>query len=360
MKLVVYAICKNEIKFVDRWMESMSEADQVYVLDTGSTDGTPQRLEELGAKVTVETITPWRFDTARNRSLELVPPDTDICVCTDLDEFFLPGWREKVEEVWEDGVNQVRYRYVWNFLPDGREGVVFWREKIHCRWGCRWVNPVHEILQFDREPPVIRDAAGVQLEHHADPAKSRGQYLPLLELAVKEEPDNDRNVHYLGREYYFYHRWEESIATLKQHLALPTATWADERCASMRLIAKDYLALELAGEAERWLLRAAGEAPHLREPWLDLADLAYQREDWPGVLWATGRVLAITRRPRTYISEAEAWGARPWDLASLGYFYTGQYEKALESVEKALALAPEDLRLQENHRLMAAKVEQSL
>lgn len=360
MKLVVYAICKNEIKFVDRWMESMSEADQVYVLDTGSTDGTPQRLEELGAKVTAETITPWRFDTARNRSLELVPPDTDICVCTDLDEFFLPGWREKVEEVWEDGVDQVRYRYVWNFLPDGREGVVFWREKIHCRWGCRWVNPVHEILQFDREPPVIRDAAGVQLEHHADPAKSRGQYLPLLELAVKEEPDNDRNVHYLGREYYFYHRWEESIATLKQHLALPTATWADERCASMRLIAKDYLALELAGEAERWLLRAAGEAPHLREPWLDLADLAYQREDWPGVLWATGRALAITRRPRTYISEAEAWGARPWDLASLGYFYTGQYEKAVESVEKALALAPEDLRLQKNHRLMAAKVKQSL
>ena len=58
MKLVVYAICKNEIKFVDRWMESMSEADQVYVLDTGSTDGTPQRLEELGAKVTAETITP--------------------------------------------------------------------------------------------------------------------------------------------------------------------------------------------------------------------------------------------------------------------------------------------------------------
>lgn len=41
MKVVVYAICKNERAFADRWMASMSEADEVYVLDTGSTDGTP-------------------------------------------------------------------------------------------------------------------------------------------------------------------------------------------------------------------------------------------------------------------------------------------------------------------------------
>ncbi len=36
MKIVVYAIAKNESSFVDRWMDSMSEADQVVVLDTGS------------------------------------------------------------------------------------------------------------------------------------------------------------------------------------------------------------------------------------------------------------------------------------------------------------------------------------
>lgn len=356
MKLVVYAICKNERKFVDRWMASMGEADQVCVLDTGSTDGTPQRLRELGARVEVEEITPWRFDVARNRSLEMVPLDADLCVCTDLDEVFQPGWRTQVESAWTEGVDQLRYRYTWNFLPDGREGIVFWSEKIHRRWGCRWVNPVHEVLQFDGPPPKVREAAGVRLEHHADHTKSRGQYLSLLELAVAEDPTNDRNVHYLGREYYFYRRWEESIATLKRHLSLPTATWADERCASMRLIAKDYLALEMEGEAQRWILRAVGEAPHLREPWLDLADLAYRREDWHGVLWATGQALSITRRPRTYISEAASWGEHPWDLASLGYFYTGQYPKALEAAQKALALAPENPRIQRNCQLMEEKV----
>ena len=106
MKIVVYAICKNEAQFVSRWIKSMSEADQIVVLDTGSTDDTVQRLRALGAQVTVETICPWRFDVARNRSLELVDPDADICVCTDLDEVFHPGWRKALESAWIPGTTQ--------------------------------------------------------------------------------------------------------------------------------------------------------------------------------------------------------------------------------------------------------------
>ena len=58
LKIVVYAICKDEEQFVDRWMDSMSEADQVVVLDTGSTDGTVEKLRARGAEVTVETVVP--------------------------------------------------------------------------------------------------------------------------------------------------------------------------------------------------------------------------------------------------------------------------------------------------------------
>ena len=40
LKVVVYAISKNEEKFINRWYNSVKEADQVYVLDTGSKDNT--------------------------------------------------------------------------------------------------------------------------------------------------------------------------------------------------------------------------------------------------------------------------------------------------------------------------------
>ena len=55
-KVVVYAISKNEEKFVKRWVESMREADDIYVLDTGSTDNTVSFLKELGVNVYEQVI----------------------------------------------------------------------------------------------------------------------------------------------------------------------------------------------------------------------------------------------------------------------------------------------------------------
>lgn len=350
MKICVYAICKNEGQFVDRWMDSMGEADQVVVLDTGSTDDTVEKLRRRGAEVTVETIVPWRFDVARNRSLALVPEDTDICVCTDLDEVFQPGWRKKLEEAWGDGVSQASYRFTWSFTTEGEEGFVFWIEKIHQRHGFVWTHPVHEVLTW--QGPGTRGrtvwAEGIQLNHYPDPTKSRGQYLPLLELSVEEDPEDDRNVHYLGREYMFYRRWDDCIATLKRHLAMPKATWKDERAASMRYIARSYEGKGELDTARDWYLRAIVEAPHLREPYLDLARLLYEQGEWEGVLYFTDCALRITQRPRSYISEAESWGSLPHDLRSIAFYQTNRLEQALEEAKKARAREPGNERLCNN------------
>lgn len=358
MKVVVYAISKNEEQFVDRWMDSMGEADQVVVLDTGSEDGTAARLRERGAKVTVEKIFPWRFDRARNRSLELVDEDADICVCTDLDEVFHPGWRKILESVWTPAVSRGRYRYTWSFQPDGSEGVVFWIDKIHSRRGYRWTHPVHEVLEWmgEGEPGLSVFAEGIQLDHHPDPSKSRGQYLALLELSVEEAPEDDRNMHYLGREYLFRGRLDDCIRTLKYHLSMPSAVWKDERAASMRYIAGALAAKGERQEARDWYLRAVAEAPYLREPYLDLAMLLYEERQWDGVLYFTGCALEITERPRTYISEAAAWGSRPYDLQAVAYFYTGRYEQALEAVKKALCLEPDNERLRNNEQLILRRM----
>lgn len=357
MKIVVYTICKNEEQFVDQWMDSMSEADEVVVLDTGSTDATVEKLRSRGARVTVETISPWRFDTARNRSLELVSPDADICVCTDLDEVFHPGWRPLLEAAWLPSAGQATYRYTWSFNPDGSEGVVFWYEKIHARHGYRWVHPVHEVLMWTGEgaPGPTVTAAGIQLDHHPDPTKSRGQYLPLLELSVEEDPDDDRNVHYLGREYMFYGRWDDCIRTLKHHLAMPRAVWADERSASMRYIARSYGMKGERDKARDWYLRAIAEAPHLREPYMDLACLLYEDQQWEGVLYFTGCALTILHRPRTYICEAASWGSLPYDLRSIAFYHTGRMALALEAARQALALEPSNQRLQGNVALLKQK-----
>ena len=357
MKIVVYAICKNEGKFVDRWMDAVEEADQVVVLDTGSTDDTVERLQARGAEVTREVIDPWRFDVARNRSLELVPEDADVCVCVDLDEVFHPGWRAALERVWTPGVGRASYRYTWSFNADGSEGVVFWTDKIHSRHGWRWVHPVHEVLQWTGDgnggPTVV--AEGIQLDHHPDPAKSRGQYLPLLELSVREEPQDDRNVHYLGREYLFRGRWDDCIRTLERHLAMPNATWRDERAASMRYIAKSYYHKGETARARDWYLRAITEAPYLREPYMDLALMLYDQREWEGVLYFTACALSITQRPRSYICEAAAWGSLPHDLRAIAFYHTGAYQEAVREARRAVDLEPGNQRLRDNLRLLEEK-----
>lgn len=358
MKIDVYAICKNESRFVPRWLQSMGEADGIYVLDTGSSDDTVALLRQGGAAVTQEIISPWRFDAARNRSLALVPDDADICVCTDLDEVFHPGWRALLEKAWRPNTCRAAYRYTWNFLPDGSEGHVFWIEKIHARHGYRWTHPVHEVLEWlgDAGQEKKITVEGIQLDHHADPAKPRSQYLPLLELSVREAPQDDRNMHYLGREYLFYRRYDDCIRTLTRHLRMPTARWADERCASMRYIARAYRAKGDRAEAEKWYWRAMAEAPHLREPFVEAAFLAYENRDWEAAVYLAGKALAIQERPRTYITESDAWGALPWDLRALGLYHTGRFREALEAAEKACVLSPGDPRLQENRRLIREKL----
>jgi hypothetical protein len=209
-KICVYAICKNEAKFVDSWMDSMGEADLVVVTDTGSDDDTVEKLKRRGAVVYSDKISPWRFDTARNISLSHVPQDADICVCTDLDEVFEKGWRKELERAWLNykpiHAGQIsktgRYIYNWSLKKDGTPDIQFYYFKVHERYGFRWKCPVHEYVQYVGDKPLEYVYINkMVLNHHPDTNKSRGSYLPLLETAVKEAPDDERMCYYLGREY---------------------------------------------------------------------------------------------------------------------------------------------------------------
>ena len=184
MKICVYAISKNESKFVDIWVDSMQEADEIYVLDTGSEDNTVELLKKRGVIVKEKIISPWRFDVARNESLELVPKDTDICVCTDLDEVFEKGWRKELEKVWKKDNTRCRYIYNWS-LKDNKPIVSFYYEKIHSRTNFKWIYPVHEILSYDGEENYTKTDK-IILNHYPDSTKSRSSYLELLELSIKE------------------------------------------------------------------------------------------------------------------------------------------------------------------------------
>lgn len=354
-KVVVYAICKNEEKFVDRWIESMQEADEIVVLDTGSDDDTVKKLKKHNVLVKTKIIDPWRFDVARNESLKLVPMDTDICVCTDLDEVFEKGWRKELEKVWNKDSNRCRYIYNWS-LENNIPKVSFYYEKIHSRHSFEWIHPVHEVLKYNEKTPeniVVSDK--IILNHFPDKTKSRSSYLGLLELSVKEEPENDRNTHYLGREYMYYGKWEDAIKTLKKHIQLKTATWKDEKSASMRFIGRCYKELKQYDNAREYLDMAMKEAPYLRDPYMERALLEYSLENYKEVEKYCLKALQINTHQKTYINEPFSWDNTVYDLLAISCYHLEKYNYAIYFIDKALEYTPNDERLLNNKRIFIEK-----
>lgn len=347
-KVCVYAISKNEEKFVNRFMDSVKEADEIYVLDTGSVDDTVELLKNRGANVLQKNIVPWRFDVARNLSLDMVPLDTDICVCIDLDEVIEEGWRQKLENIWQQDTNRLSYNYNWSFDEYQNPKVNFNISKIHDRDNYKWTHPVHEVLTFQGEQEQVITTDEITVNHYPDDQKSRSSYLPLLELSVEEDPQDDRNMHYLGREYMFYGKWNEAIDTLIRHLNLKTATWKDERSASMRFIARSYTALKRYEEARMWLDKAIIETPYLRDPFVERALLEYTLENWKAVEYYCQKALEITIKQKTYINEPFSWDYTIYDLLSLSYYHQQKKDLALQNIDIALKLNPDDERLQKN------------
>lgn len=348
MKIAVYAISKNEEQFVYRFCDSAKDADLILIADTGSTDKTVEKALECGAVVRDICIKPWRFDKARDAALAMIPSEFDVCISLDLDEVLEPGWREEIERLWTAETTRLKYKFDWGC------GISFYYDKIHHRNGYHWHHPVHEYPRADQRITEVYASTDMLLvSHHPDATKSRGQYMPLLELAIKEDPYCPRNAFYHARELTFHSRWQESIVSLNKYLEMPEATWENERCYAMRLLGQSYAEIGNSSESLKWLRRATAEAPNTREPWVDLAMATYRYQMWHESFSSAITALSIKDKTLVYTMDPSVWGSKPYDLASIAAWHLGFKDMARELCQKAIELSPTDIRLLSNLELMA-------
>lgn len=341
MKIAVYSIAKNEENFVERWYNSAKDADYLFILDTGSSDNTVQIAENLGINVQSRVIVPWRFDTARNVALNFLPLDIDYCIALDMDEVLVPGWRDHIEKLDNNLITRPRYKYTWSWKEDGSPGLQYAGDKIHSRLWYYWKHPVHEVIFC-----VGTETQGwcdLEIHHFPDHTKSRGQYFPLLELAVKEDPTDDRNSHYLAREYFFNKMYDEAAKEFKRHLSLEKSQWKPERAASMR-----YLSKCEPENREKWLWDSVEEASERREGWVELAKYYYEEQKWMRCYYCALAALKIKEKPLDYICDEFAWGPAADDYAAISSYNLGFIYYAIYHGKKAVDMNPDDPRLNSN------------
>jgi glycosyltransferase involved in cell wall biosynthesis len=182
MNFSICLIAKNESKTLPRMIASLKEyqekGGEIFVLDTGSTDGTVQIARDLGCKVEevgekfvtvideelakklndhfiVEDEKPIvevgqkLFDYASARNYIADFASNDFLWTPDCDEVFTKFDIDKIEEaIAEPGVDLLEYNFVFSHDQFGNEVIKFLHSKMYNRKIYHWVGVVHEVLQL--------------------------------------------------------------------------------------------------------------------------------------------------------------------------------------------------------------------
>lgn len=209
-RLSVCLIARNEERFLDGCLKSVRGlADQIVLVDTGSTDRTVDIARSHGAEVHFRA---WDDDFSAARNAALLHARGDWVLILDADEEVSPAHHQALRAMLERP-NVIAYRLP--LVDVGREGDGVSQVPRLFRNAPRqfYVSRVHEqvyaSLEINREAWSMENRFGdAQLIHHgyqAEVVKSRNKVvrnLRLLELANEEHPNDVNLLMNLGLELW--------------------------------------------------------------------------------------------------------------------------------------------------------------
>jgi len=198
--LSLVMIARNEARCIQRCLSSVrAHVDAMFVLDTGSTDGTPELARQAGARVAPFA---WcdDFSAARNAALEQA--DADWALVLDADEWITEGGAAlqalRAQTPTYIGVLRVDNLYGADAAQASRSAS--WLSRVLPR-GARYQGRIHE--QPGAQWPRRRLDVVVQHDGYLEAAMrgKQGRNEALLRQALSEQPD-DVYLHYqLGKDH---------------------------------------------------------------------------------------------------------------------------------------------------------------
>lgn len=284
---------------LERCLASLAgHVDEIVVVDTGSTDET----RAIARRHTDRVFDfPWVDDFARARQAAFDHATGEWVGWQDADEVLVNGAALRPAVAALDArANRVLWRTFRGRDAHAQPLLTYWQERLVRHDGAhQWRGRVHEVLVAadparPSEDRYFRDIRTL----HEDDAGGAGtdRNLRILEAAIEgaeaagTSPDS-RTLYYLAREYSDHGRVAEALTSYRRYLTV--ATWDDER-----YLAEIEVGRLLAGQRD-WdgAAAACARAMILKPRWpmayLDLAALAYYREQWADVIhWSdAGRAL---------------------------------------------------------------------
>ena len=333
-KICVYAICKNESKFVEQWYNSVKEADSIVVLDTGSTDDTVEKLKNLGVAVKQKEIKPWRFDVARNESMKLIPDDCNIRIFVDLDEYFNPGWSKivKEEKIPTDEPCTLVFSYNrWGGMQTVERGI---NKLIN---GFKY--PIHEEYIVEKGYKQIFLTDKVCLNHVPEDGKERDYYYDLSKLRYEEEKnvEGTKNFYsYLWYGYFLYEheKYEEAIKIMNELLELKNSDLTDyHRIYTYKTLSSCYKGLNDTEKELSELFKAHCLDKTDCQIYNEISSIMYNKD----IIFTKN----FLKSNLEYVNKNDANGmGLYYTTLALSCYYTNEMEEALDYANKAVECVP--------------------
>ena len=229
VKISACVIVKNEEKNLPRWLESGKRlAEEIIVVDTGSSDATVSIAEAAGAKV---FHFPWIDDFAAAKNFALEQASGDWVIFPDADETFTaedaPKVREWIRRVHRDRrVIGLLCRCVNLDMSRGGavRNVILQARIFRRRPDLRYRGAVHEVLEYQGpEAGELRSVTDFCLYHTGYsgdvlPEKLRRDLAILLRQRKKNGPQQG-DAFYLADCYYGLGDFEKTVEYAREAIA---------------------------------------------------------------------------------------------------------------------------------------------
>lgn len=261
MNLSVALIVKDEEEFLPGCLASVQDADELIVVDTGSTDGTVEIAESFGAKVfTFE----WQDDFAAARNFAKAQATGEWIYSIDADHLN----QTPFDEIWAEIARIDADHRVASITIDGHHKAAWLFKNLP---SLRWEGRVHEVLsQVATVDTDVRQTTRPREESHTK------RNLRILQ----KSPDSARTRFYLGREYFELGDYAKAVSWMRRYLDRP-AFPAEEAEAWLTLAKAEWF--QHQGDAARAAcLQAIGVNPDFTEALHFMASLTYEpwRSKW--------------------------------------------------------------------------------
>ncbi|MFC4100284.1 glycosyltransferase [Paenibacillus xanthanilyticus] len=218
-------IAKDEADVIARCLRSVASAvDEIIVVDTGSTDGTPEIARGLGANV---YAIPWQDDFALARNATLEHARGQWILILDADEELDPASVPKLRQLAASGGVEGFFVHVYNFAGDREDSpavinptIRLFRNDPQHRFAGRIHEQITPSIQA-RNPAAAFMLSDVRVNHYGYREEvirrknKTERNLLLLQETLKENPNDPFHLYNIAVEWMRLGRVQEALEAFR-------------------------------------------------------------------------------------------------------------------------------------------------